>query len=74
MCKKADLACVKSDVDKLDVDKFKTVPARLNNLNADVGKLRITKLTWRNLVMLKIMALWKKEDLIGQIHTCWIRK
>lgn len=45
MCKKADLACVKSDVDKLDVDKFKTVPARLNNLNADVGKLRITKLT-----------------------------
>ena len=45
MCKKADLACVKSDVDKLDVDKSKTVPARLNNLNADVGKLRITKLT-----------------------------
>ena len=31
--KKTDLANLKSDVDKLDIDKFKTVPSNLNNLN-----------------------------------------
>ena len=30
--KKADLANLKSDVDKLDIDKFKNVPSGLNSL------------------------------------------
>ena len=30
--KKADLANLKSDVDKLDIDKFKNVPSNLSNL------------------------------------------
>ena len=30
--KKTDLANLKSDVDKLDIDKLKTVPSNSNNL------------------------------------------
>ena len=77
--KKVGLASVKSYVDKLDIDKLKTLPARLNNLNADEVKLDITKLQTtpvdlKKLVMLQIMALSRKEYLIGQVQTFWIRK
>ena len=70
---------MKSYVDKLDIDKLKTLPARLNNLNADEVKLDITKLQTtpvdlKKLVMLQIMALSRKESLIGQVQTFWIRK
>ena len=37
--KTTDLAHLKSDVDKLDVDKFKNVPSNLSNLKSKVDKL-----------------------------------
>ena len=37
--KKADLAHLKSDVDKLDLDKLKNVPSNLSNLKSKVDKL-----------------------------------
>ena len=43
-CKKTDLANLKSDVDKLDIDKLKNVPSNLNNLKSKVDKLDIGKL------------------------------
>ena len=36
--KKPDLANLKSDVDKLDIDKFKNVPSNLSNLKIKVEK------------------------------------
>ena len=42
--KKNDLANLKSDVDKLDVDKLKNVPTNLCNLKNKVDKLDVDKL------------------------------
>ena len=37
--KKVDLAKLKSDVDKLDIDKLGNVPSNLNNLKSKIDKL-----------------------------------
>ena len=37
--KKVDLANLKSDVNKVDIDKFKNVPSNLSNLKSKVDKL-----------------------------------
>ena len=42
--KKVDLASLKSNVDKLDIDKLKNVQSSLNNLKSKVDKLDIDKL------------------------------
>ena len=42
--KKVDLASLKSNVDKLDIDKLKNVPSNLNNLKSKVDKLDVDKL------------------------------
>ena len=42
--KKVDLANLKSDVDKLDIDKLKTLSTNLSNLKSKVDKLDVDKL------------------------------
>ena len=42
--KKVDLANLKSEVDKLDIDKLKNVPSILSNLKSKVDKLDVDKL------------------------------
>ena len=42
--KKTDLDSLKSDVDKLDIDKLKNVPTIFNNLKSKVDKLDVDKL------------------------------
>ena len=42
--KKVDLASLKSNVDKLDIDKLKNVPTKLSNLKSKVDKLDSDKL------------------------------
>ena len=42
--KKTDLANLKSDVDKLDIDKLKNVPSNLSKLKSKVDKLDVDKL------------------------------
>ena len=42
--KKTDLADLKSDVDKLDIDELKNVPTNLSNLKSKVDKLDADKL------------------------------
>ena len=37
--KKTDLAHLKCDVDKLDIDKLKHIPSNLSNLKSKVDKL-----------------------------------
>ena len=44
VAKKADLANLKSNVDKLDIDKLKNVPTNLSNLKSKVAKLDVDKL------------------------------
>ena len=41
---KTDLANLKPDVDKLDIDKLKDVPNNLSNLKSKVDKLDVDKL------------------------------
>ena len=42
--KKVDLASLKFNVDKLDIEKLKNVPTNLTNLKSKVDKLDIDKL------------------------------
>ena len=42
--KKSDWANLKSDVDKLDIDKLKNAPSNLSNLKNKVDKLDVDKL------------------------------
>ena len=42
--KKVDLPSLKSNVDKLDIDKLKNVPTNLSNLQIKVDKLGVDKL------------------------------
>ena len=42
--KKVDLASLKSNVDKLDVDKLKNVPNNLSNLKSKVDELDVDKI------------------------------
>ena len=44
LLKKSNLASLKSDVDKLDIDKLKNVPTNLSNLKSKVDKLDVDKL------------------------------
>ena len=44
MLKKIDLANLKSDVDKLDIDKLKNLPTNLNNMESKVDKFNVAKL------------------------------
>ena len=39
--KKTDLANLKSDVDRLDMDKLKNVPSNISNLKSKVDKLAV---------------------------------
>ena len=39
--KKVDLASLKSNVDKLDIDKLKNVPTNLNNFRSKLDKLDV---------------------------------
>ena len=44
LLKKVDLAGLKSDAGKLDIDKLKIVPSNLNNLKNKVDTLDVDKL------------------------------
>ena len=44
LLKKVDLANLKSNVDKLDINKLKNVSANLRNLKSKVNKLDVDKL------------------------------
>ena len=57
---KTDLAHLKSDVDKLDIDELKNVPSNLNNLKMKVGKLDIGKLETTPVDLSKLSNVVKK--------------
>ena len=78
MAKNTDLANLKSDVDILDIDKFKkNVPIKLSNLESKVGKLDTYK--WettpadlsklRNVVKDYVVRKTEYDELVLKINT-----
>ena len=59
--KKAELANLESDVDKLDIDKFKNLPNDLNNLKSKVDKLDVDKLVPAPVDLSKLSDVVKKD-------------
>ena len=59
--KKTNLANLKSDVDKLDRDKFKNVSSSLSNLKSKVDKLGIGKLEGTPVDLSKLSNLVKND-------------
>ena len=59
--KKTDLAHLKSDVDKLDIDKLKNVPSGLNSLKSKVDKLDFGKLETTPLDLSKLSKVVKND-------------
>ena len=57
--KKIDFANLKSDVDKLDIDKLKNVPSNLSNLKGKVNKLDADKLAYVTVGLSKLSDVAK---------------
>ena len=63
--KKVDLVSLKSNVDKLDIDKLKNVPANLSNLKSKVDKLYVDKLVPAPVDLSKLSDV-VKNDVVKQ--------
>ena len=59
--KKVDLASSKSNVDKLDIDKLKTIPNDLSNLKSKVDKLDVNKLPPVSFDLSKLSTVVKND-------------
>ena len=59
--KKADLAHLKSDVDKWDIDKLKNVPSNLNNLKNEIDKLDVDKSVAVSVYLSKLSDIVKND-------------
>ena len=64
--KKVDLANLKSDLDKLDIDKLKNVPTNVSNLKNKVDKLNIHKFVPVPVDLSKLSGV-VKNDLVKKI-------
>ena len=65
--KKVDLASLKSNVDKLDIDKLKNVPTNLKNLKSKVDKLDVDKLVPVSADLSKLSDV-VKSDLLKKMY------
>ena len=65
--KKTDLANLKSDLDKLDIDKFKNVICGISNLESKVDKSDVDKLVLVP-VNLKKLSDVAKTDVVKKMH------
>ena len=61
MLKKTDLASLKSNVDKLDIDKSKNVPSNFSNLKNKLDKLDTEKLETIPVDLSKISDIVKND-------------
>ena len=67
----------KSDVNKLDIDKLKTVPSNLSNLKSkedklDIGKLETTPVDWSkesNVVKNNVVKKTEYDELVKNVHS-----
>ena len=66
--KKTDLAHLKSDVDKLDIDKLKNGPINLSNLKNEVNKLDVDKLVPVLVDLSKLSDLVKNDAVKKDVY------
>ena len=59
--KKIDIASLKPDVDKLDIDKLKTLPTNLSNSKTKIDKLDVDKLIPVLVDLIKLNYLVKND-------------
>ena len=72
--KKTDLGDLKSNVDKLDIEKLKNVPSGLNSLRRKVDKLDLDKLV-TVLVYLSSLSDVVKNDVVKKTNMMnWLIK
>ena len=69
--KKTDLANLKSNVDKLDIDELKNVSKNLNNLKSEVNKLEIRKLETTPVDLGKISNVVKDDAVKKMFIMLW---
>ena len=58
---KSDPLSLKTEVDKLDIDKLKSLPTNLSNLKSKVDKLDINKLAHAHVDLNKLSNVVKNE-------------
>ena len=71
--KKVDLANLKSNVDKLDVDKLKNVPSGLSSLKSKVDKLDIGKLETTPVDLSKLSNVVKNDVVKKDVYNAKIK-
>ena len=73
LLRKVDLANLKSDVDKLDIDKLKNVPANLRNLKSKVYKVDVDKLVPVSVDLSKLSDVVKNDVVKKDKHNAKIK-
>ena len=71
--KKVDLANLKSNVDKLDVDKLKNVPTNFSNLKSKVDRVDVVKLVPIPGDISKLSNLVKNDVVKKDLHNAKIK-
>ena len=70
---KSDLVSLKAEVDKLDIDKLKSLPTNLINLKSNVNKLGIVKLESTPVDLSKLSNLVKNDVLKKSEYNAMIK-
>ena len=70
--KKIDLASLKSNIDKLDIDKLINVPSKLNNLKGKVDELDVNKLAPVFVDLRKLIDLVKNDVVKKDVYNAKI--
>ena len=70
---KVDLANLKSNVDKLDIDKLKNVPTKLSNLKNEVDKLDVEKLVPGCVDLSKLSDVVKNDVVKKDVYNAKIK-
>ena len=73
MLKKIDLANLKSNVDKLDIDKLKNIPNNLSNLKSKVDRLDVYKLVPAPADLSKLSDLVKNNVVKKDVYDAKIK-
>ena len=71
--KKVVLSHLKSDVDKLDIDKFKNIPTNLNNLKSKLSRLNVDKLVPVPIDLNKISDVVKNDVVKKDVNNAKIK-
>ena len=73
VAKKVDLASLKSNVEKLDMDKLKNVPSNVNSLKSKVDKLDVDKLVTVPADLIRISDVVKSDIVKRDVYNASIK-